>query len=107
MKRSALRLPVGPGELEKYTIGPGKDFPTVSKIERRRAYAAAHVVADPLAENGWGIGAAIDWDSTLRFREYLWSQGFGVAEAMDTAQRGMGLDWKASKELIRRSATAA
>ena len=107
MKRSALRLPVGPGELEKYTIGPGKDFPTVSKIESRRAYAAAHVVADPLAENGWGIGAAIDWDSTLRFREYLWSQGFGVAEAMDTAQRGMGLDWKASKELIRRSATAA
>ncbi|HET9374865.1 MAG TPA: dihydrodipicolinate synthase family protein [Chthoniobacterales bacterium] len=107
MKRSELRLPVGPGELEEYAIGPGKSFPTVSKIESRRAYAAAHVVADPLAENGWGIGAAIDWDSTLRFREYLWSHGFGVAEAMDTAQRGMGLDWKASKELIRRSATAA
>jgi hypothetical protein len=107
MKRRALRLPVGPGELEQYTVGPGKSFPTVSKIESRKAYAAAHVVADPLAENGWGIGAAIDWDSTLQFREYLWSHGFGVAEAMDTAQRGMGLDWKATRELIRRSAAAA
>jgi Protein of unknown function (DUF993) len=107
MKRSALRLPVASGQLEQYTFGPGKSFPTVSKIESRRAYAAAHVVADPLAENGWGIGAAIDWDSTLRFREYLWSLGFGVAEAMDTAQRGMGLDWEATRELIRRSAAAA
>jgi hypothetical protein len=107
MKRSVLRLPVGPDELEQYTVGPGKSFSTVSKIQSRRAYAAAHVVADPLAENGWGIGAAIDWDSTLRFREYLWSLGFGVAEAMDTAQRGMGLDWKATRELIRRSAAAA
>ena len=89
MKRSALRLPVGPGKLERYVIGPGRSFRTVSKVESRKAYAAAHVVADPLAENGWGMGAAIDWDSTLRFREYLWSYGFGVAEAMDTAQRGM------------------
>jgi hypothetical protein len=107
MKRSALRLPVGPGELEHYLVGPGRSFRTVAKIESRKAYAAAHVVADPLAENGWGIGAAIDWDSTLRFREYLWSFGFGVAEAMDTAQRGMGLDWNATRELIRRSTAAA
>jgi hypothetical protein len=88
-------------------IGPGRSFRTVLKVESRKAYAAAHVVADPLAENGWGMGAAIDWDSTLRFREYLWSYGFGVAEAMDTAQRGMGLDWKATRELIRRSTAAA
>jgi Protein of unknown function (DUF993). len=107
MKRSELRLPVGPGEFERYTVGPGKSFHTVSKIESRKAYAAAHVVADPLAENGWGMGAALDWDSTLQFREYLWSHGFGVAEAMDTAQRGMGLDWKVTRELIRRSAAAA
>jgi Protein of unknown function (DUF993) len=107
MKRSELRLPVGPGEFERYTVGPGKSYRTVSKIESRKAYAAAHVVADPLAENGWGMGAALDWDSTLQFREYLWSHGFGVAEAMDTAQRGMGLDWKVTRELIRRSAAAA
>ena len=103
MKRSTLRLPLGPGKLKQYTVGPGGRFQTVSKIESRKAYAAAHVVADPLSENG----AAIDWEATLRFREHLWSHGFGVAEAMDTAQRGMGLDWKSSRELIRRSAAAA
>ncbi len=97
MKRSTLRLPVGPGQLEQYTVGPGRSFPVASKIESRKAYAAAHVVADPLAENGWGVRAAIDWDTTLRFREHLWSHGFGVAEAMDTAQRGMGLDWNSTE----------
>lgn len=107
MKRSTLRLPAGPGELVQYTVGPGKSFPVASKIESRKAYAAAHVVADPLAENGWGVRAAIDWETTLRFREHLWSLGFGVAEAMDTAQRGMGLDWNATKDLIRRSTAAA
>ena len=107
MKRGALRLPVGSGKLEQYVVRPRRSFRGVSKIESRRAYAAAHVVADPLAENGWGAGAAIDWDSTLRFREHLWSYGFGVAEAMDTAQRGMGLDWKATRELIQRSTAAA
>src|SRR5580704_4119789 len=107
MKRSTLRLPISPGKLEQYTIGPGGSFSTVSKIESRKAYAAAHVVADPLAENGRGVGAAIDWDTTLRFREHLWSHGFGVAEAMDTAQRGMGLDWNSVRELIQRSTAAA
>jgi Protein of unknown function (DUF993) len=107
MKQSALRLPLGPGKLVLYPVGPGKTFPAVSQFESRNAYAAAHVVADPLLENGWGTRAAIDWDSTLRFREHLWSYGFGVAEAMDTAQRGMGLDWKATRELIQRSTAAA
>lgn len=69
----------------------------------RIAYAAAHVVADPLADVDPWIDSAIDWDRTLAFREHLWSLGFGVAEAMDTAQRGMGLDWAASLELIQRS----
>ena len=50
-----------------------------------------------------GCDAAIDWDATLAYRRYLWSLGFGVAEAMDTAQRGMGLDWPTSLELIDRS----
>ncbi|GAA0439807.1 hypothetical protein Aca07nite_48470 [Actinoplanes capillaceus] len=70
----------------------------------RIAYAAAHVVADPRAENAPGAPAVLDWDRTLAFRHHLWSHGLGVAEAMDTAQRGMGLDYTATRELIRRSA---
>ncbi|MEV0901328.1 dihydrodipicolinate synthase family protein [Actinoplanes sp. NPDC049802] len=70
----------------------------------RIAYAAAHVVAYPRAENSPGAPAVLDWDRTLAFRRHLWSHGLGVAEAMDTAQRGMGLDYAATKELIRRSA---
>jgi hypothetical protein len=68
---------------------------------------AAHVVADPLADNDPWLDAAIDWDATIAFRRHLWSLGLGVAEAMDTAQRGMGLDWPTSLELIRRSLDAA
>ena len=73
----------------------------------RVVYAAAHVVADPNASNGSGEPAVLDWDATLHFREHLWSLGFGIADAMDTAQRGMGLDWSATQELIRRSGAAA
>jgi hypothetical protein len=72
-------------------------------IASRVAYAAAHVVADPLADVDPTTRTAIDWDATLRYRHHLWSYGLAVAEAMDTAQRGMGLDWPASQELIRRS----
>jgi len=64
----------------------------------RRVFAAAHVAALP--------DGSIDWAATLRFREYLWAHGFAVAEAMDTAQRGMGLSWPAARELTRRSATS-
>jgi hypothetical protein len=73
----------------------------------RVAYAAAHVAADPLGDNAPGAPAAIDWDATLEVRRYLWSWGLGVADAMDTAQRGMGLDWPAVRELISRSAAEA
>lgn len=73
----------------------------------RVAFAAAHVVADPRAENVPGAPAAIDWDSTLAFRRHLFEHGLGVAEAMDTAQRNMGLDWAAAQELISRSAAQA
>ena len=73
----------------------------------RTAYAAAHVVADPLANIDPWLDVAVDWDRTLAFRAHLWSLGFGVAEAMDTAQRGMGLDWPTSLELIRRSTEMA
>nr|WP_233512324.1 DUF993 family protein [Micromonospora deserti] len=78
-----------------------------ARFTGRVAYAAAHVVADPRAENVPGAPAAVDWDATLAFRRYLWSHGFGVAEAMDTAQRGMGLDYPTARELVRRSAAAA
>lgn len=73
----------------------------------RVAFAAAHVVADPRGENVPGAPAVIDWESTLRFRRELFRYGFGVAEAMDTAQRNMGLDWAAVQELVRRSAEQA
>jgi hypothetical protein len=73
----------------------------------RTVFAAAHVVADPNADNSAGAAAAVDWDATLAFRHRLWSLGLGVADAMDTAQRGMGLDWAATKELIRRSGAEA
>jgi hypothetical protein len=73
----------------------------------RIAYAAAHVVADPLADNDPWLSPAIDWDTTLKFRHRLWDLGLGVAEAMDTAQRGMGLTWADAQELIRRAQAEA
>jgi hypothetical protein len=71
------------------------------------AFSAAHVVANPLADVDPWLTAAVDWDRTIAFREHVWDLGLGVAEAMDTAQRGMGLDWKTSLELITRSVRAA
>jgi len=73
----------------------------------RIALAAAHVVADPLADNDPWLKPAIDWDATIDYRRHLWNLGLGVAEAMDTAQRGGGLDWPNALELIRRSVEAA
>ena len=76
-------------------------------MSKRTFYAAAHVVADPAADNGAGKQAVVDWDATMAFRHHLWSLGLGIADAMDTAQRGMGLDWAATQELIRRSGAEA
>jgi hypothetical protein len=81
--------------------------PAARGSRSRIAFAAAHVVADPLADNTPGQPAVLDWDATLAFRRHLWSHGLGVAEAMDTAQRGMGLDYAAARELVRRSAAEA
>nr|WP_260478339.1 dihydrodipicolinate synthase family protein [Nonomuraea sp. WAC 01424] len=78
-------------------------IPATSRV----VYAAAHVVADPLGDNTPGSPAAVDWEATLRFRRHLWSHGLRVADAMDTAQRNMGLDWAATRELIRLSAEEA
>src|SRR6516225_5939969 len=102
-----LNLPTAGGKLARYTTRAPKAFPAATAPFNRVAYAAAHVVADPLADNDPWLAPAIDWDRTVAFRKYLWSLGLGVAEAMDTAQRGMGLDWPTSLELIRRSLAAA
>ncbi|HET8726504.1 MAG TPA: dihydrodipicolinate synthase family protein [Alphaproteobacteria bacterium] len=105
---ASVVLPTSSGGLETYTTGTPADFGTPAKASFNRiAYAAAHVVADPLADNDPWLDTAVDWDRTIAFRRHLWSLGFGVAEAMDTAQRGMGLDWPTSLELIRRSLDAA
>lgn len=103
-----IRLPRPDRTLEPYEVAPARGFPgRIAGPLNRVAFAAAHVVADPLADNDPWLTPAIDWDRTIAFREHLWDLGFGVAEAMDTAQRGMGLDWAASLELIRRSLDAA
>src|SRR3954463_11555689 len=102
-----LNLLTADGKIASYTTRPPKTFPKADKPFSRIAYAAAHVVADPLADREPWLDAAIDWDTTIAFRRHLWSLGLGVAEAMDTAQRGMGLDWPNSLELIRRSIGAA
>ena len=102
-----LNLPVADGKLAPYTTRPPRAFPAAKPPFNRITYAAAHVVADPLAESDPWLDAAIDWERTIAFRRHLWSLGLGVAEAMDTAQRGMGLDWPTSLELIRRSLDAA
>ncbi|MDX6239267.1 MAG: hypothetical protein QOG10_4082 [Kribbellaceae bacterium] len=103
-----LRLPTSGGGLETYRlVGDPVADSRFAPAQSRLAFAAAHVVADPLGDNSPGAPAVIDWDHTLGFRRHLWSLGLSVAEAMDTAQRGMGLDWTATQELIRRSAAEA
>lgn len=107
---TVLRLPGPDGEVREYrprggTAGP--PAPGGPALASRTVFAAAHVVADPLADVTPDDPAAVDWDATLAFRRHLWSHGLAVAEAMDTAQRGMGLDWAAAAELIRRSAAEA
>jgi len=99
----SLRLPRGDRSLEAYTPGEPSAFPVRAQPAASRiAFAAAHVVADPLGGPG-----ALDWEATLAFRRHLWAHGLAVAEAMDTAQRGMGLDWPTARELIRRVAAEA
>jgi hypothetical protein len=110
MRRDAfqsIRLPVSRGKTEEFQVREPKRFDQPKKPFTRIGYAAAHVVADPLSAKEPWLDAAIDWEATIAYRRHLWSWGFGVAEAMDTAQRGMGLDWKNSLELIRLSVQAA
>jgi hypothetical protein len=103
-----LFLPDASGRLAPYRLreerpwagGGGARFDRV-------AYSAAHVVADPFAPSSPWASVALDWDATMAYRQHLWSLGLGVAEAMDTAQRGMGLDWPTSLELIKRTLEAS
>lgn len=99
-----IHLPQGPYEprATPLDLAPGG-----AALASRTVFSAAHVVADPYADVSPDAPAVVDWDATLAFRRHLWSHGLGVAEAMDTAQRGMGLDWAGAAELIRRSAAEA
>ncbi|WP_030889675.1 dihydrodipicolinate synthase family protein [Streptomyces sp. NRRL F-5053] len=112
-----IRLPGADGQLYTYVPGStgaaagGGEEPTRegvgAPLVSRTVFAAAHVVADPLADTSPDGPSAVDWDATLAFRRHLWAHGLGVAEAMDTAQRGMSLEWERAAELIRRSAAEA
>ncbi|MDJ0460989.1 dihydrodipicolinate synthase family protein [Streptomyces sp. H27-C3] len=93
-----------PYEPRAVPLTPASGGPALAS---RTVYSAAHVVADPYVDVSPDSPAAVDWDTTLAFRRHLWSHGLGVAEAMDTAQRGMGLDWAGAAELIRRSGAEA
>ncbi len=104
---AVIRLPSGKSGLLPYELGAARPLPQrASGPFNRIALAAAHVVADPLADGDPWLDTRLDWDATLAYRRHLWGLGLGVAEAMDTAQRGMGLDWPTSLELIRRSVAA-
>ena len=106
---ATLSLPNADRKFAAYTTGEPIKFPSKEETAKfnRIAYAAAHVVADPLADNDPWLDVAIDWDKTMAFRHYLWDLGLGVAEAMDTAQRGGGLDWNGAKQLIKHALEAA
>ncbi|MFI9010718.1 DUF993 family protein [Actinosynnema sp. NPDC053489] len=103
---TAVLLPARDGTFRRHRLSPPRTWER-GPFGSRVAFAAAHVVADPFAPNAPGAPAVLDWDATLAHRVRLWEHGFGVAEAMDTAQRGMGLDWPTALELVRRSASIA
>jgi len=106
---ATIGLPTRDRKLEAYTTGEPILIPAKGKTQNfnRIAYAAAHVVADPLADIDPWVDTAVDWEKTIAFRHYLWDLGLGVAEAMDTAQRGGGLDWSGAKTLIQHALQAA
>ena len=102
-----LTLPTANGRLEDFSTSE-RPMPTpAAEPFCRSALAAVHVVVDPLADGDPWLDAVPDWNATIAYRRYIWGLGLGVAEAMDTAQRGMGLDWTGAQELIRRSIDAA
>ncbi|ALV43097.1 dihydrodipicolinate synthase family protein [Pseudarthrobacter sulfonivorans] len=105
---TSLILPTHGGGTREYRLQGGVSWARpAAPLTSRRAYAAAHVIPEVLADNTPGAPASLDWDATLAYRHELWSYGLGVADAMDTAQRGMGLDWAATQQLIKRTGVEA
>ena len=103
-----LDLPVADGAMAPYAVQDPRPFPRIERTRfTRSALSAVHVVADPLADIDPWLTPAVDFEATMAFRRHIWSLGLGVAEAMDTAQRGMGLDWPMARELIRHSVAEA
>jgi hypothetical protein len=104
-----VALPRPDGTAQHHTMGPVQQFPPPAvPFTKRMVYAAPHVVAAPIADYTPGVEAPVDWESTIAFRRHLWRYGIGVAEAMDTSERGPGgLTWPQTKDLIRRSSDAA
>ena len=103
-----VNLPVSGGTARALHDAAGEAVSgRAAAVQPRRLRGRARVVADPRADNDPWLDAAIDWEQTIAFRRHLWSLGLGIAEAMDTSQRGMGMDWPRSLELIRRSLDAA
>ena len=99
-----LSLPDSTGTLSDYTMkGTPLDALPLGRDPARVVFCAAHVVANPFADVEPSGRAAVDWDATMAFRRHLADLGLGIAEAMDTAQRGMGLDWPEAMELIART----
>ena len=99
-----LTLPNADGTLAPFTLREPTEWTVPSGPFRSRiAFAAAHVVVDPMREFDASNSAPIDWDATLAYRRHLWKYGFAIAEAMDTAQRGGGLSWPAAQELIAKA----
>ena len=105
---ATLNLPAAGGRLEPFTTSAPRSFPAhANRPFNRAALAACHVVADPAADIDPWLTPALDWEATIAWRRHLFGLGLGVAEAMDTAQCGIGLDWAASRDLIRQSLAAA
>ncbi|WP_344928013.1 dihydrodipicolinate synthase family protein [Saccharopolyspora gregorii] len=105
---TALELPTADGRLVEHELGAPRDWPRPDgPLRSRVAYAAAHVVPRVLGENVPGAPADVDWEATLAARHRIWASGLGVAEAMDTAQRGAGVGWTQAAELVRRSTAEA
>jgi hypothetical protein len=105
---TSLILPTTEGGTREYRLSSARNWARPSApLTSRRAYAAAHVIPEVAADNTPGAPARLDWDATLAYRHELWSYGLGVADAMDTAQRGMGLDWAATQQLVKRTGVEA
>ena len=102
-----IALPGEEGRSARYRLVGQPARPVIGARFSRIAYAAAHVVADPLAMTDPWSRRVVDWERTMAFRHHLWRLGFRIAEAMDTSQRGMGFDWTSAQELIRRSIAEA